>query len=65
MIKIHEYQNYLLENEVSKNTFKNYLIDLHQFANYCQKFKKTQLNKTLMIEYKHYLKKIINKRKGI
>lgn len=55
-LKIHEYLLYCRENELAKNTIKNYQNTLKQLDEWCSMKHVDQLNKESLIEYKLYLK---------
>lgn len=55
-IKLIEYKYYCLENEIAKNTMRNYLNTLEQLKRYCDQQNISELNKEVLIEFKQHLK---------
>lgn len=58
VIKLKEYELYLRENEIAKNTIKNYLNTLNQLNQYCARKKIETISKEDMIDFKDYLKTV-------
>lgn len=55
ILDLKSYRFYLLENETSRNTIKNYITTLKQLDGFLEAYNK-QLTKDVLIEFKEYLK---------
>lgn len=56
LIKIEEYKVYLIENEIAKNTIKNYMNTLEQLDVFLKENRCEKVDKAILIEFKSHLR---------